>query len=260
MPSLWKSSFTFKSRERVDWRGGVVKRWIWGFFMFFFKKNVANKKVHHSGFLGVFATFGQNLEKTTKKNSTDYVGPRGSQMAIVAKTSRKARKKHNSTDYVGPRGSRRANSVESFVFSVFFWGFSRGFWSFWCPLLCFGGEVLLFWDGSKGVLWHYWFHFVFEMVPDDECYDISVWECSICVCIFCAGCGLLFAHVGGPLFWLLTGLYTSQVVQDFRQHPSTVSLMFQISVFFAGRFRWWCHNTKSKSIISHAPEQHGSTN
>ena len=58
------------------------------FFHVFFKKNVANKKVHHSGFLGVFATFGQNLEKT-KKNSTDYVGPRGSQRAIVAKASRK---------------------------------------------------------------------------------------------------------------------------------------------------------------------------
>ena len=42
----------------------------------------------------------------------------------------------------------------------------------------FLGEVLLFGDGSRGVLWHFWFLSVFEMVPD-ECYDISVWECSI---------------------------------------------------------------------------------
>ena len=47
------------------------------------------------------------------------------------------------------------------------------------------------------------FFVCFEMVPD-ECYDISVWECSIGVHCFCAGCALLFAH-GGPRFYFLGG-------------------------------------------------------
>ena len=54
-------------------------------------------------------------------------------------------------------------------------------------------EVLLLGDGSRGVLWHYWFHCVFQMVPDECCMRMQ----NPCAS-FCAGCGLLFAHARGP--------------------------------------------------------------
>ena len=60
----------------------------------------------------------------------------------------------------------------SFCFSVCFFGCLEFLVILVSPS-AFLGEVLLFGDGSRGVLWHFWFLSVFEMVPD-ECYDISV--------------------------------------------------------------------------------------
>ena len=100
----------------------------------------------------------------TKKNSTDYVGPRGSHRAIASrvlvllcvfcflevfafwsktkKTSRKQKKQQDPTDYVGPRGSQRA-IVSRVLFFFVLLLFSRSFCSFWCPLLfCGGGFVV----------------------------------------------------------------------------------------------------------------------
>ena len=118
-------------------------------------------------FLPLLVKSKKKLEKTQKKNSTDYVGPRGSHRAIVSrvlvllcvflfsrgflwflvkkkqkKIEKTFLKKQDPTDYLGPRGSHRA-MVSRVLFFFVLLLFSRSFWSFWCPLLfCGGGFVV----------------------------------------------------------------------------------------------------------------------